>query len=272
MSGWLTDLSVAIAVVALLGGTAALAAGEVRLGTTTALLGLGFGVGARAGVRSRRWPGHRVPTVGLVQSAGLRFRYSRAAWRTFVGVIVGGAIFAPVLSLQVYTSDDLSARTQTMKFIAPGLVAYAALQLWNVTSGRIRRGEVVVTPEGVTHQTWTGRFHLLWDDVECAMVEEFSATRQGPGIRLRARPERSATHRQTAVALGSPAAHELPDLAIRADQIEGDAALLAHMLVFYAQHPELRDELEDDRALRRALEGRAVVPELSAGEHDEPRG
>jgi len=51
-------------------------------------------------------------------------------------------------------------------------------------------------------------------------------------------------------------------LLVQVARLEGDPVQLRHALAWFAQHPEYRDELEDDRASARVVEGRAVVPEL----------
>lgn len=265
VAAWLPVFTALLTVVLAIGATGAVSAGSWLVAGACALLVLFFATTTRAGLRARRWPGRRVPVVEQVDGSGLRFPYSRFAWRVMAGIVVGALPFAVLVLVAVYTQDELTRLTQVLRVLAPVLVAYAALQVWNLATGRTARGEVVISTDGVTHQTWTGEFRLGWDDVDHVWAEELSATGQGPGVRLVARSGRAAAHRATAVGLGSPATRDLPDLTIRADQVEGDPALLAHVLAFYARHPEHRPELGDERALRRASQGRAVDPELTRG-------
>lgn len=232
------------------------------LATLLTLLFLAFVV---VGVRARRWPGRRVPSVEITEHGGLRFPYSRLSWHVTVGMLLGSVPFLGVIVWVVATDADPSRRQQVIAVLAPILIILTVVHARDLATGRIRRGEVVLAAEGVTHRTWGARFHLGWTDVAYAVAEGPSSTRQVPGIRLGVRPGQSASYERCAVVFGSPAHRDLPDLVVRADLVEGDAALLAHAVVFYALHPQHRAELGDGRALGRVLDGRAVVPQVSRG-------
>ncbi|GGD14423.1 hypothetical protein [Nocardioides daphniae] len=253
---------------ALLGGLGAVALlldGEYPLGFTTALIAAFFGASAHISSRAWRWPGRRRPLVDSVDGIGLRFRAGAGGWRFTVGAMVAGVPFGVALGWAAYHDPTPTGRTWVALVNSPILLGWCLFQLWNVATGCLRRGEVLLTPEGVTYSAWGDRFSLPWD--RAARVDaELSpglGRRAAPGVRVTRRPGFCTSHERTARGFSSTATSHLPDLVVRADQVEGDPALLAHALAFYATHHELLEELGDARALERVRSGRAVAPHLA---------
>ena len=91
-------------------------------------------------------------------------------------------------------------------------------------------------------------------------------------IQVVARKGRSVSRRVRARGFAFPARgnEHLPRMLVPAIWLEGDAALLAHAVAWYARHPERRDELVDDRAYLRVVAGQAVPAEQVA-DTDESR-
>lgn len=255
----LVAFSAALVVVLAFSTLGGLSAGNPWVAAGSALGTAFFAAMSWAGVRSRRWPGRRRPAVELVAGGGLRFPYSRFAWWVMVGLVVGVVPFALAVLVAAWTDPDPSRRTQLMRFVGPVLVGYALVFAWSLATRRIRRGAVLLTPQGVTHEAWGETFSLRWADVEDVSALVLKGGKLGPAIRVSVRAGQTATHEVRSRTIGSPSRQDLPHLTVRADQVQGDAALLAHAVAFYAARPEHRAELEDGRALERVLEGRVVV-------------
>lgn len=269
VSWGLVAFSAALAVVLAFATLGGLSVGNPWVAVGCALGTAFFVATSWAGLRSRRWPGRRRPVVERVDG-GLRFPYSAFAWRTMVALVVGVVPFALAVLVAAWTDPDPSRRTQLMKFAGPVLVAYALVFAWSLARRRIRRGAVLLTPQGVTHEAWAETFSVRWADVEEVSAVVLTGGNLGPAIRVSVRPGHAATHEVRSRTIGSPSRQDLPHLTVRADQVQGDAALLAHALAFYATGPEHRAELGDGRALERVLEGRVVTQGLTQGENDEP--
>lgn len=260
---WVAPLAVLLVPLLALGGPVLVVDGQVALGvavTASSLFLLGIAV---ADVRRRRWPGRRVATVGVVDG-GVSFPFSSFTWRCIVAAGVGAVPFGVGVLVAVYTDPDPSSRTQTMKFVAPLLAVATVIFAGEILTRRIRRGQVLLTPEGVVHETWSDRFEVSWSDVEEVAAVDLGP-RLGAGIRISMRPGRTAAHTKRAHTLKSPTLHHLPDMTVLAQQLQGDPALAAHTLAHYAAHPGARDELGNGRALDRVLDGGVVMPQLDDG-------
>lgn len=211
-------------------------------------------------VAGRRWPGRRRPVVESA-GVGVRFPYRRMLWHAMVGSVVVGLPAVVLLLWLVFTDPDPSRRTHEMMVVGPVLLAYLGLAAWNLATGRLRHGHVLLDEGGVTHRSWGARAHIAWEDVRTVRAQLLPVAKARPEVVVQHRDGRTATYEKRARWLGLKV-RGLPDLVIEAFPVAGDAALLAHAIAFYADHPELRPELGDDRALRRVRAGQAVVPDL----------
>lgn len=207
-------------------------------------------------------PRDRAPSVETVDGRGVRFRHRSRAWQAEVAFYVS-LLPMPVSFLAIGTAGFLAEglTTRTVFALCLGLSGAAAVGyvLVCIAAGRIRRGEVTITDEGVTHRTSTDESRLSWDDV--AGVE--AVDEKGPRLKLLALPGRTASRTEHARFVGPDTKRDLPDLVVDATLVEGDAALLAHAVAWYFSHPDARAELRSDAALRRVRAGEAVTDQAS---------
>lgn len=223
-----------------------------------------FGLMGVVSVADRRWPGRRRAAVRAT-SRGLCFPYRALLWRALVGATVSGLPATGFLLWVAFTDDDVSRRGREMMLIGPVLLVYLVITAWNLATGRLRRGYVLLDEVGVRHRSWGASCTMPWDVVRSVHVRHIPVKGAFPEIVVEHREGLRATFERRARWIGVKAPRSLPDLVVRATDVDGDAALLAHAAAYYFEHPDHRVELGDERALRRVLEGRAVVQDLGPG-------
>lgn len=138
----------------------------------------------------------------------------------------------------------------------PGAVSVAVLSaaglycLWIViemAGGRLARGRVVLSPQGIYHRSLTFEHFAPWYAVHAVSAEDVS----GPLIVAKASPSDHTRVRRTSRAGKQQEFQLLPYVAVRGRSLAVDPAVLYHALRYYHAHPEARPELATDAGLQR---------------------
>lgn len=256
-----------VALVAALGGFAlafvALDDGDRRGVALGLAVGAAFALAVVIGVRSLRWGRRRPAVVTAPGGTGLCFPFSRVTWWSFVALVVVG----PVAAAAALVADlgQPGGRPSPLAGVGAVVGLVCLVHWFNLATGRLRRGHLVLDAAGITLRTWADEYRMAWPAGRALTRASEDLATPGPVMRVRATDAAPVVHRVVAPLLGSATTRHLPDLLTRADTFAGDAAVVAHAVAFYRRHPEHRHELSTDAALGRVLEGRAVVPTLDPG-------
>jgi len=215
-------------------------------------------------VRRRMRSTAEVRALGRAETAeaGILLPYRRdvailrlfiTAWLALLGVVllVGGLVLAGTTAA---SSAGLGAVLVGGAIIAVTMPVVAA-----VLRGRIRRGAVILTPEGVTHRSWTFDIETRWAEVIAVLP---GGGRENHVLVTAAAP--SGTSRSGRLTVRSKAWREpemrlAPHVAIRVADVSVDPVLLLHTLRFYAERPDMRHELGSQAGVDRIRRGDVVV-------------
>ncbi|MCK2240228.1 MULTISPECIES: hypothetical protein [unclassified Crossiella] len=243
--GWLTLLALVS-----FGGAALLRGGEFDPAVKYfVLFGLVFAVvvvlGYDSRVRRRRGQVRTAPDLTGRQGTVLPY-----SWLGFAGALVLTVLMALILGLAAY---DLG---RSPAVVAPAAAAgvFGAAGLFflvypaQVLAGRIVRGRLVLTPDGIEHRSWGFRSRLGWDGVR----QVAAVAGDGPRIWVSAFDNR-IEHQQRAWLAGRPPRE--PGVLIEGRMLGVDPVLAYRMLDFYAARPGMRAELGTPAAVRRARSG-----------------
>lgn len=218
-----------------------------------------------------RWKGRRRPVLEVAGTAGLRWRESRFHWVLMVVAHWAMTLLCPVFAWAVWTEAGMDPSEE--KLLLSSVAALTAWGAWNVVSiarGRARRGEVLLTHQGLEYRPRARTHFVAWEMLQVDGNELAARAVQpehapgGPVIRVRRR--RSVLSLPQRMLMMTFVGDPSRPLFVHVSTLAGDPVQLLHALAWYAQHPERRVELADGRALARVSEGRAVVPELLGGE------
>lgn len=211
---------------------------------------------------SVRWRRARPVVVEAPEGAGLLFPFSRPLWWFAAGIwIVIPPVVAAGMALDL---GDSGGRVSLRTLVAAAVGLLALVQCFNLVTGRLRRGHLLLEADGITLRTWGDEYRMAWPAGRAKEAGPPATAAKGPTLRIRSTGT-DTQHDSLAALMGSAASRHLPDLVLRADALEGDAAVVAHAVAYYRRHPEHRSELTTDAALRRVLSGRAVVPRIDPG-------
>lgn len=234
--------------------------GGVTLATGVAAF---FALATLIGGRSLIWRRRRPAVVTAPEGAGLLFPFGRGLWWGAAGVWI---VLAPAMAGTVAVDlADSGGQVTLRTVVAVGVGLLGLFHWFNLATGRMRRGYLMLDAEGITLRTWAHEFRMPWPAKRARAGASPAPAGSGPTLRIRGSADSPTTHRVVAPLLGSAATRHLPDLVTRADVFASDAAVVAHAIAFYRRHPEHRHELTTDAALVRVLEGRAIVARLNPG-------
>lgn len=191
-------------------------------------------------------------------AAGLRIPYSK---ELFIGFALNMAVLAGMF---VMSAVDLSQENPDNAAAAIAIFGgialfFASLPLLMAT-GRFARGHLIVSPDGIYQRGWTFSSYLPWSDIRA--VHPYYA--DGPQILLLADDDTPWERKQILKFWKADRLPNIPQdhghgtkpvIIVPGQSLAVDPALVLHLLVFYAKHPEARSELGTDAALRRARTG-----------------
>lgn len=133
------------------------------------------------------------------------------------------------------------------------LCAYPLWIVLELVRGRLGRGLVALTPDGIYHRSWAMRSYLPWHGVFAVASEETEA-----GLRVKVRAFANAEGswtRRTSVAWKQDELASAPDLDVRGLYLAVDPALLYRAAQFYHENPVARPELATEAGLARVRDG-----------------
>ncbi len=141
--------------------------------------------------------------------------------------------------------------------IFAGIGTFATIPLAAALAGRLRPGKLILTPRAIVHEGWSSRTRLLWEDVNRVRTSfervpiidiagmsgaRWSVSYYSPSPSIVGRPN-------PAWNLDRPP--HTGWVVLECPRFSVDRVALYRYLDFYAENPELRDELGTDSALER---------------------
>ncbi len=193
----------------------------------------------------------QVPDVG---HQGLVVPYSLTLyvgyWLTMFHVFVGFGLLAVLFALGAGLGSFGEIYT-TIGVLTLGLTSLYCLAFCaQFLVGKITRGMVALTPQGVYHQSWVFRSFAPWEGILSVRALEVD----GPLIELDVAANSGYWFHRTSRLWKQEELAAVPNLAIRGRWLSVDPALLYHALRYYHQHPEARGELDGHDGVQRLRE------------------
>jgi hypothetical protein len=251
--GVLTLLAVGLGFWAMLSGqygsTIFLFGGGVYLGLVTSL--------SLRLLRTRRLLSPTAITLGKTRSAenGVVIAYSGWLYGCLAILILltlaalTGLVLTSLAGWPVPPFSSAPGVVSTVIFSAAGLYF-----LWiarDMASGRLERGRVVLSADGIYHRSLTFEHFTPWHAVYTISAEGIS----DPLIVAKVSASDHTQVRRTSWVGRQQEFKLLPSVAVRARSLEVDPAVLYHALRYYHAHPGARPELATDAGLRRIRTG-----------------
>ncbi len=223
--------------------------GGVYLGLTTSL--------SLRLLRTRRHVPPTAITLGKMGSAenGVVIAYSGWLYGRLAILILltfaafTGLALSGLAGWSVPTFSSAPGVVSTVIFSAAGL--YFLWIVVDMASGRLARGRVGLSPDGIYHRSLTFEHFVPWHAVNTISAEDIS----GPLIVTKVAASDHTQVRRTSWIGKQQEFKLLPYGAVRARSLEVDPAVLYHTLRYYHAHPGARPELATDAGLRRIRTG-----------------
>ncbi len=247
---------------AMAGGTAATLGGDPRgalmiicVPVLTAGV-LGYYVVRIRGRRGKK-DAVRVAHVQDIHRVAVVVPYSRlmlvAYWIWSVGVVIFFLPFVFIWTLDVLSGGGILEQLGTVALVIGfGLgMLYGLWFLVDLVRGKLARGLVALSSEGIYHRSWSFRGFLPWEGV--AFVRATQA--DGPTIAIPTFAVPGSWCERTSRAMKQVEWKFAPHVAIRGQWLSVDPALLYHALCYYHEHPDARAELSAERGVQRLRAG-----------------
>lgn len=203
-------------------------------------------------------PGRRRKAIAsdvIGAERGVRVPYSAFLYGWVVTLMaisfVGFAALLPGMLIEPKLTDHALA----LPAAVVGLVAipFCGWFLIDIVRGRIERGYILLTPQGVHHRSALLEEYLPWESI----VRVSAANQQGPMIILDVAANGVRRRFTSRVTLHRSPSAGPAKISCRA--LAADPALAYHALVFYRTHPAARAELAGDAGIKRIRRGDLVV-------------
>lgn len=134
------------------------------------------------------------------------------------------------------------------------LTVYLLLCLAHIAMGRMRRGLLALTPEGIYHRAWAYEAYVPWESV-IGVWPWHGGQPARPQVSTSVLPDPGVWFRRTSGLWRQPEFTLQPHIVLPCVEFPVDPALLLHALQHYAEHPTHRAELGDDRGVQRIRTG-----------------
>jgi hypothetical protein len=224
------------------------------------LLGMAVVMGYLGRLRGRdRGTGSlRLRRLGELNQIGVELAYSGALALGYLVITVFGVVLfgsVSLLALWVLVDGGFSLGALVWMTGAGAGALYMLRFCLHVLRGKLARGAVVLTPQGVFHRSWAFESYFRWD---CAMFVD-AAQLDGPLVELAVTGDQASWFRRTSGLWEQEELLYQPHLAVRVMWLAVDPALLYHALRFYQQNAALRAELGDERGLQRLRTGDLLI-------------
>ena len=186
-----------------------------------------------------------IPSLG---QRGVVLPYSAAlGW----GYVVGGgycALFFGLIAVGGAATGPSGAGEIALLALALVVEVYLLWCLVDLLRGRLGRGFVALTPDGICHRSWAMWAYLPWDEVASVTVVDV----RGPLVQVMAIANtRQAWSRRTSLPWKQGELAYAPDLAVQGRFLTVNPALLYRAVRFYGENPAGRAELATDAAATR---------------------
>jgi len=185
--------------------------------------------------------------------------YSRAVWVTYWAmacVSLAGFGSMAAISGRALIAEDWWPIGSTLAFVIfMSTTAYLAIFCFQGLAGKLRRGYVALSPDGVYHRGWAFRADAPWDGI----ISVEAAELDGPLIHVIVTTDGGAWIERTSRLWKQEELAFAPSLAIRGRWLSVDPALLYHALRYYHTHPEACPELASPAGVQRLREARVTA-------------
>jgi hypothetical protein len=214
-------------------GVVDIASGEVGRGGFF-VLGAVFSSTALAAVYARRARRGRTAVergeLPAIDQGGVLIRYSRRLALGYLAIIVAGLVFFGVLAVGgVATVVDEGLGSAWVPLLLS--VAVCGYLLWatvDIVLGRLARGMLALTPDGIYHRSWAMHAYVPWRDIMFVRATEA----HGPLIEVAVAVNSTSWTRRTSLLWKQGELAFAPHLAVRADLLSVEPALAFHLVRF----------------------------------------
>jgi len=239
-------------------------AARTVLGVAIALVGVTFALALVPNLRVRRrtLPRDISPSYSGGDTVGLRIPF-RSSWALAVVLWLAAAVVFLVIRAYLFFSHLSADHDSGRSAIDAGgivvvvvAVAIAALMIRYLLTGKNRRGRVDLNEEGISLALGSSVRSISWSDVgdiSPAVANNSLVIRVRPrsGNKIRVEVGRSLLDRMQR-------GYYEQNMDLHASVLDVDPALLLHMVQFYQQHPEARNELTTDAVIDRIQKGELI--------------
>lgn len=180
----------------------------------------------------------------LIAYSGLLYRWL-ATMMLLTLAVLAGVVLSGLAGWAIPPFSSPPGIASVVVLSAAGL--YCLWIVIEMASGRLARGCVVLSPQGIYHRSLTFEHFAPWCAVHTVSAEDVS----GPLIVAKASPFDHTRVRRTSWAGKQQEFQLLPYMAVRGRSLATDPAVLYHALRYYHAHPEARPELATDAGLQR---------------------
>ncbi len=187
-----------------------------------------------------------IRTVERDGSPGTEIRYSAWQFTILIALTGCGMVFCMVASVEIFAYQDEGFPGFAVVTGAMGLLFASFMAA--VIFGRIRRGGVTLTSQGITQRGWSFESRLDWS----AFLAFKAVTNGYPVILAIAYTNADWNHRYTTRFWRIDRLPPVPMIEFDCRQFDVDPYVLYRYVRTYLENPELRMELGTDAALARA--------------------
>ncbi|MBP1159797.1 hypothetical protein [Rhodococcus sp. PvR099] len=200
-----------------------------------------------------RSAGRRDADIRTVVTAGgdaTELRQSRRLWLVLVALM--GCMTALMLgaAVEIYLNVP-SSFIPGASAVLGGFGLYCLTFLLAVVTGRVRRGYIRLSINGIHHRGWSFESFLPWTAVVGAIPVYYDS----PTVLVVAHANTDWSRRPTARIWRIDRLPPAPMIEVDCRKFAIDAALLFHLLAYYANNPSTRTELGAEAAIERARAG-----------------
>ncbi|WP_239010477.1 MULTISPECIES: hypothetical protein [Rhodococcus] len=191
------------------------------------------------------------PEIRFVESRGrgaTEIRASGAVFHLMGAMTTSAALLSLGAAVEIVLFDD-GVPWVSVLLAAFGLPCAAFVA--EVLRGGIRRGALLLTPDGIRQRGWTIESYLPW-----VSVAGVHAVHHGfPEIWVLGTPAAAWARRRTSRLFRLDRLPREPVIEVDSRKFDGDPVLLYRMLDFYARNPQARAELGSAAAAERVHRG-----------------
>lgn len=204
-------------------------------------------------LRTRRRASPKAITLRSTGSAedGVRIAYSGFLYRwlatmmPLTAAVLAGVVLSGLTGWAIPLFSSPPSVVTVVVLSAAGL--YCLWIVIELAGGRLARGWVVLSPQGIHHRSLTFEHFAPWCAVHTVSAEDAN----GPLIVAKASPAEHTRVRRTSWAGKQQEFESLPSVAVRGRSLAVDPAMLYYALCYYHSHPEARLELATDAGWQR---------------------